>query len=176
MPSPSLPGRSQWSRGLRRRSAAARLPRLWVRIPPGAWMSVCCECRVLSGRGLCDELITRSEESYRLWCVVVCDLETSWMKRPWPTGGCCAKEKKLVYRTCGGAVDWSTAPKAGRSQVRFIGIFHSLMLRAALWPWGRPSLQQQWVPDISPGGRPDNLTTFMCRLFRNSGSLNLLEA
>jgi hypothetical protein len=30
---------------------------------------------VLSGRGLCDELITRPEESYRLWCVVVCGLE-----------------------------------------------------------------------------------------------------
>jgi len=29
---------------------------------------------VLSGRGLCDELITRPEESYRLWCVLVCDL------------------------------------------------------------------------------------------------------
>jgi hypothetical protein len=37
-------------------------------------MFVCC---VLSGRGLCDELITRPEESYRLWCVVVCDLETT---------------------------------------------------------------------------------------------------
>jgi len=30
---------------------------------------------VLSGRGLCDELITRPEESYRLCCAVVCDLE-----------------------------------------------------------------------------------------------------
>jgi len=49
-------------------------------------MSVCCECCVLSGRGLRDELITRPEESYRLWCVV-CDLETLWMRRPWPTGG-----------------------------------------------------------------------------------------
>jgi len=38
-------------------------------------MFVCCECCVLSGRGLCDELITRPEESYRLWFVVVCDLE-----------------------------------------------------------------------------------------------------
>jgi len=38
-------------------------------------MSVCCECCVLSNRGLCDELITRPEESYRLWCVVVCDLD-----------------------------------------------------------------------------------------------------
>ena len=40
-------------------------------------MSVFCECCVLSGRGLCDELITRPEESYRLWRVVVCDQETS---------------------------------------------------------------------------------------------------
>ena len=38
---------SQWPRGLRRRSAAARLLRLWVWIPPGAWMFVCCECCVL---------------------------------------------------------------------------------------------------------------------------------
>ena len=38
-------------------------------------MDVCCECCVLSGRGLCDELITRPEESYRLWCVVVCDIK-----------------------------------------------------------------------------------------------------
>jgi hypothetical protein len=79
--------RSQWPCGLRRRSAAARLLRSWVWIPPGAWMFVC-ECRVLSGRGLCDELITRPEESYRLRCVVVCDLETSRMRRPWPALDC----------------------------------------------------------------------------------------
>jgi hypothetical protein len=30
---------------------------------------------VLAGRGLCDDLITGPEESYRLWCVVLCDLE-----------------------------------------------------------------------------------------------------
>ena len=76
--------RSQWPRGLRRRSAAARLLRSWVQIPPEAWMFVCCEYCVLSGRGLCDELITRPEESYRLWCVVVCDLTTSLIRRPWP--------------------------------------------------------------------------------------------
>jgi hypothetical protein len=40
-------------------------------------MCVCCECCVLSGRGLCDGLITRPEESYRLWRVVVGDQETS---------------------------------------------------------------------------------------------------
>ena len=35
-------------------------------------MSVSCECCVLSGRCLCDELIPRPEESYRVWCVVEC--------------------------------------------------------------------------------------------------------
>ena len=38
---------------------------------------------MLSGRDLCDELITRPEESYRLWCVVVCDLETSRIGAPY---------------------------------------------------------------------------------------------
>jgi hypothetical protein len=62
---------------------AARLLRSWVRILLGAWIFVCCECRVLLGRGLCDELITRPEESYRLCCVVVCDPETSKIGAPY---------------------------------------------------------------------------------------------
>ena len=66
-----------------RSKAAARLLRSWVWIPPGAWIFVCCESCVLSCRGLCDELITRPEESYRLWCVIVCDLETSRMGAPY---------------------------------------------------------------------------------------------
>ena len=65
------------------RPQAADLLRSWVRIPPGAWIFVCCECRVFSGRGLCNELITRPEESYRLCCVVVCDLETSKIGAPY---------------------------------------------------------------------------------------------
>ena len=64
------------------RSQAARLLRSWVRIPPWTWIFVCCGCRVLSGRGLCDELITRPEECYRLCCVVVCDLETTRIGAP----------------------------------------------------------------------------------------------
>ena len=32
---------------------------------------------MLPSTGLCDGLITRPEESYRLWRVVVCDQETS---------------------------------------------------------------------------------------------------
>jgi len=54
-----------------RSKAWACLLRLRVRIPPGAWMYVSCECCVLSGRGLCEGLIPRTEESYRLWCVWV---------------------------------------------------------------------------------------------------------
>ena len=57
---------------------------------PTGGMDVCCECCVLSGRGLCGELITRPEESYRLWRVVVYDFESSGMREPWTTGGCCA--------------------------------------------------------------------------------------
>jgi len=62
-------------------------------------MFVCCECCVLSGRGLCDELITRPEESYRLWCVVVCDLENlkneEAMTRVWVS----APQKKISSRS-----------------------------------------------------------------------------
>jgi hypothetical protein len=45
-------------------------------------MSVCCECFVMSGRDLCDELVPLPEESYRLWCVSnVCDHEPSTKRR-----------------------------------------------------------------------------------------------
>ena len=58
----SLIHRFQWPRGLRRRSVAPRLLRLWVGIPPEALMFFCYECCVLSGRGLCDELITLQKQ------------------------------------------------------------------------------------------------------------------
>jgi hypothetical protein len=60
-----------------------------------AWMFVSCDCCVLSGKGLCDELITRPDKSYRLWCVVVCDLENSWRRRLYPALSRSAKKKKL---------------------------------------------------------------------------------
>jgi len=49
-----------------------------------------------SGRGLCDEPITSPEESYWLWCVVVCDVETSWMRRPLPSLGRSATGKTVT--------------------------------------------------------------------------------
>ena len=60
--------------------------------PTEGRMFVCCKCCVLSGRSLCDGLITRPEESYRLWCVVVCVVATPLMRRPWPTLGRSAKK------------------------------------------------------------------------------------
>ena len=69
--------------GFKPKISAGERPVAWVWIPPGACIFVCCECHVLSRRGLCDELITRPEESYRPCCVVVCDLETSRMGAPY---------------------------------------------------------------------------------------------
>ena len=63
-------------------------------------MFVCRECCVLSGRGLCDELITRPEESYRLWCIVVCNLENLKNEEAMTRGGLQhhrKKKKKYIY-------------------------------------------------------------------------------
>jgi hypothetical protein len=73
----------------------ARLMWLLLRIPPGACMSVCCECCVLSGRGLCDGLITRPEESYRLWCVWG---QSRNLMEAWTHYSCQAIEKRCTNR------------------------------------------------------------------------------
>jgi len=57
-------------------------------VPPGAWSSVCCECCVLSGRGL-----RRSDPSSRGFLSTVvymseCDSKASTMRRPWSTRDC----------------------------------------------------------------------------------------
>jgi len=61
-------------------------------------MLFCCECCLLSGRGFCDELITRSEESYRLWCVVVCDLENLVNEEAMTRVGSQRHSKEVHYR------------------------------------------------------------------------------
>ena len=91
-------------------------------------MNVCCECCVLSGRGLCDELITHPEESYRLWCVVVCDPETSWMRRPWPNGG--RKRQKSNKRTHKRMRIYSYTPFTGITT-------HHIILASTFRHWAR---------------------------------------
>jgi hypothetical protein len=88
----------------RRMSAADRVLRFGVRILPGTWIFVCCECCVLSRRGICDELITCPEESYRLWRVVRCNLGTSRIRRPWPQLGCSARGRRNIRN----GVHWIT--------------------------------------------------------------------
>jgi len=132
---------------------------MWVQIPPKACTFVCCDCCVLSGRGLCDELITRPEESYRLWCVVVCDLETSWMRRPWPTRGLSRqkhKQNEIKSKTASAYlafIDWPwtwrqySPPKhfkifPSRRYVKSF-IFSRLILSIL---WLCPTLRRKWNP------------------------------
>ena len=56
---------------------------------------VCCV-----GSGLCDGLITLTEEFYRV-CVSVCDLETSTVRRPRTDLGCrTTKKSTTLYKSC----------------------------------------------------------------------------
>jgi hypothetical protein len=64
--------------------------------PAKAWMSGSFECCVLLDTGICVGLISRPEESYRLWRVSECDREASTVRRPWPTGGCCARGERVI--------------------------------------------------------------------------------
>jgi hypothetical protein len=79
--------RSQWPCGLRRGSTAARLLGLWVRIPPRAWISLSCECCVMSGRGLCDELVPRRGVLPSVVCLMCVIVKSRTMKRPRPPKG-----------------------------------------------------------------------------------------
>jgi len=72
--------RSQWPRGLRRGSAAARMLGLWFRIPPGhgclsVASVVCCQVEIFAtGRSLAQ----RSSTEF--------DREASIVRGPWPMG------------------------------------------------------------------------------------------
>jgi hypothetical protein len=79
---------SQWPRGLRRRRVTVRL--LGLESLRG---HLSCEFYVLFQ---IEDSATRPEESYRLWCVVVCELETSIMRRPWPALGLLRQRYQLL--------------------------------------------------------------------------------
>jgi len=83
----SYPSRDEWY--LRSCYSRSQIPvaarsKLWVWGCPlfgiagsnsaSVWSPVCCDCCLLSDRVLCDGPITRTEESYRMWCVWV------WMR------------------------------------------------------------------------------------------------
>jgi hypothetical protein len=71
---------------------------MWIRIPPGVWISVSCEFCVIRWRSL-----RRTDNSSRgvlpgVMRRCVWDLEPSSMRRPWPAWGHSATEKKEPYR------------------------------------------------------------------------------
>ena len=137
-----MPDRSS-QKGTRRESAVRNLLGLRVRIPPVAWMSVSC---LLWGRGLCDWLIPRPEESYRLLCVIVCDLKTSRMRRSWPTLGCCSRDKKnscllQMYQSAWYLIKYSsnTAGKRGYG-IQIVVTLHEVIMEMLICSY--PELPQ----------------------------------
>jgi len=91
--------RSQQSRGLRRGSATVCLLGLWVRIPPRAWMSVCCECCVLSGRSLCEGRSVLQSSPTECG-VSECNRAASTIRTFCPTEGRRVMEKESVNSKC----------------------------------------------------------------------------
>jgi hypothetical protein len=76
------------------RSVCGRSPAEILGSNPAWSIDVCCECCVLSGRGLCDEMIARTRKPCWLCCVVVCGIEAKKIRTPWHAFGRSDKGKK----------------------------------------------------------------------------------
>ena len=79
---------------VRRRSVGARLLGLGFESRSGNGCSSLVFVMCCAGSGLCDELITLPEWSYRCVYLIVCDLETSTTTRPRHDLGCSDTEKE----------------------------------------------------------------------------------
>ena len=84
---------------------------------------VCCQVEVSA-----ISLINRPEEFYWMWCVVVCDLETSWMRDTWPTEGCRAKSKNVFMpwevRLLKPQKQWLDCELLGRNNRLWVGVLY----------------------------------------------------
>jgi hypothetical protein len=99
------PGGS-WTHDISRWVAASCSPAEIVGSTPTGGVDICCcECCVMWGRGLCDELIARPEEAYRMWYVVVCDLETSRICTPYIYDICTLRVK---YQKNSSSTNWES--------------------------------------------------------------------
>jgi len=90
--------RSLWLRSLRRPYAAARLLGLRVRIPPDAWMSVCCEFCFFFQENVSPTGWSLVQRSSAECGVFEGDREASIMRQSWATKCCCTTENKNI--TC----------------------------------------------------------------------------
>jgi hypothetical protein len=104
---------------------------------------------VLSGRGLCAGLITRPEESCRLCGVVVCDLQTSRMRRPWHALGRSATAKKKNPTRCNYTGQFIIPSQLYMFWAKFSSTIRSTWLYWMSWnfvsthPWHQPAAT--WV-------------------------------
>ena len=113
-------GRSRWPSCIKTHICSRFFAGIAGSNPSGYMVCVSFECCVLSGRGFCEELVTRPEEFFWLCCVTVCDLENSRIRRSWPVLGCCARDE----------VDEGMS-KEGRSHVAprfFLNVFYSVSI------------------------------------------------
>jgi hypothetical protein len=108
-------------------------------------MDVCCECCVLSGRGLCDEMITRPEESYWLWCVVV-----------WPRN---LKNEEAMTRVGSKKKKKKKKKPEGMGMSRIGSTWCTL---ACAWQENQKGVcqeSQRWFWDLNPGPTKHNTWT-----------------
>jgi hypothetical protein len=129
--------RSQWPRGLRRGSAAARLLGLWFRIPPGhgclSLVSiVCCHLEVFA-KGW--SLAQRSPTE--------CDSEASIERGPWPNRGRCAMNRRIRCMKSTPQMRFSLFWDVTRRRLAFIyrrfgtNYPSHLQVSSSFWRWDR---------------------------------------
>jgi hypothetical protein len=119
-------------------------------------MFVCCECCVLSGRGLCDGLITRPEKSYLLWRVVVCDQETSKNE-----------EAKARYWAVENKTRWVVTPRKQTISVSFSNNLSSRMFNNIF-----KFLLRSFVLHFVPSEVPSSGTYSVVTMFLFSAQIN----
>ena len=86
--------RSQWPCGLRHGSAACRFLGLWVRIPPGACMSISCKFCVCCYVDISASSLSLLQRKPTACAAYACHRETSIMRWRWPTRSYCTIEGK----------------------------------------------------------------------------------
>jgi hypothetical protein len=123
--------------------------------PAGAWMFVCCECCLLSGKSLCFGPITRPKESHRVWCVL-----WVWSRRAVrgghdPESGRSPREKggnRLYFER--EISLYSFAYSTGQGPGSSVGIATDYHRSSTDYGLDGPGIESRWGRDFSHKSRP----------------------